>query len=83
MWSKGLILYVCPLTGTALALAMAGQSSREKSNLATEAPSNHDSQTKPSNAWAVYKKLPLRQAQANPDAYIVQVDPCGRFACAF
>jgi hypothetical protein len=83
MWSKGLILYVCPLTGTALALAMAGQSSGENSNLATEAPLDHDSQTKPSNAWAVYKNLALKQAPANPDAYVLKVDPCGRFVCSF
>jgi CxxC motif-containing protein (DUF1111 family) len=44
MWSKKAILYVCLLTGLAIALAMAGQSSGQSSTTATEAPSGYDNQ---------------------------------------
>src|SRR6266852_5077860 len=44
MWSKKATLYVCLLTGLAMALAMAGQSSGQSSTTATEAPSGYDNQ---------------------------------------
>ncbi len=44
MWAKKAILYVCLLTGVAMALALAGQSSGQSSTTATEAPSGYDNQ---------------------------------------
>src|SRR5260370_913715 len=44
MWSKNALVYVCLLTGLAMALAMAGQSSGQSSTTATEAPSGYDNQ---------------------------------------
>jgi hypothetical protein len=44
MWAKKAILYVCLLTGVAMALALAGQSSGQSSSTATEAPSGYDNQ---------------------------------------
>jgi hypothetical protein len=82
MWSKGPILDVYLFTSTELALAMAGQLAGQSSSPATEAPSDHDHQAQSSNAWALYKKLSLRQAQANPSTYNVRDDPCRRSLCA-
>jgi hypothetical protein len=82
MWSKRTILYVCLFTSTALALAMAGRLAGQSSSTATEAPSYHDNQAQPSNAWALYKKLSLRKAKSNPSAYNVRGDPCRRSLCA-
>jgi CxxC motif-containing protein (DUF1111 family) len=44
MWLKKSTLYVCLLTGSAVALAMAGKSSGQNSSNATEAPSGYDNQ---------------------------------------
>src|SRR5258708_265123 len=44
MWSKKSAVCVCLLTGLAMALAMAGQSSGQNSSTATEAPSGYDNQ---------------------------------------
>ena len=82
MWSKLPILCVCQLTCTALALAMAGQSLGQSFNTITEAPSVHDNQTQPSNAWALYKKLSLSRVQASPSAYDIRDDLFRRAQCA-
>ena len=82
MWSKRPILYVCLFPSTALALDMAGQLAGQSSSTATEALSDHDNQTQLSKAWAHYKKLSLRQVQANPSAYNVRDNPCRRSLCA-
>ncbi|HEV1993285.1 MAG TPA: di-heme oxidoredictase family protein [Candidatus Acidoferrum sp.] len=44
MWFKKSTVYVCLLTGSAMALAMAGKSSGQNSSTATEAPSGYDNQ---------------------------------------
>ena len=44
MWLRKSTLYVCLLTGSAMALAMAGKSSGQNSSNATEAPSGYDNQ---------------------------------------
>jgi len=44
MWSKRPILYVCLLTGLAMAFAMAGPSSGQNASTAAEAPSGYDNQ---------------------------------------
>src|SRR5437879_12208493 len=44
MWSKRPILYVCLLTGLAMAFAMAGPSAGENASTAAEAPSGYDNQ---------------------------------------
>jgi len=44
MWLKKSTVYVCLLTGLAMALALAGQSSGQNSSTATEAPSGYDNQ---------------------------------------
>ncbi len=44
MWFKKSTLYVCLLTGSAMALAMAGKSSGQNTSTATEAPSGFDNQ---------------------------------------
>jgi CxxC motif-containing protein (DUF1111 family) len=44
MWFKKTIVYVCVLTGSALALAMTGQSTGQNSSNATEAPAGFDNQ---------------------------------------
>jgi CxxC motif-containing protein (DUF1111 family) len=44
MWLKKSTLYVCLLTGSAVALALAGNSSGQNSSTATEAPSGYDNQ---------------------------------------
>jgi hypothetical protein len=82
MCSKGPILDVSLFTSLALALAMAGRLAGQSSRTATEAPSDYDNQAQRSTVWAHYKKLSLRQAQANPSSYNVRDDPCGRSLCA-
>jgi hypothetical protein len=82
IWSKGRILDVCLFTSIALALAMAGRLAGQTSSTATEAPSDHDKQAQRSTiGGAHYKKLLLRQAQANPSRYSVRDDPCRRSLC--
>ena len=44
MCFKKSMLYVCLLTGAAMALAMAGNSSGQNSSIASEAPSGYDNQ---------------------------------------
>jgi CxxC motif-containing protein (DUF1111 family) len=44
MWFKKSAVYVCLLTGAAMALAMAGKSSGQNPSTATEAPSGYDNQ---------------------------------------
>src|SRR2546430_15548610 len=44
MWSKRPILYVCLLTGLAMAFAMAGPSSGQNASTAAEAPAGYDNQ---------------------------------------
>jgi CxxC motif-containing protein (DUF1111 family) len=44
MWFKKSTVYVCLLTSSAMALAMAGKSSGQNSSNATEAPSGYDNQ---------------------------------------
>jgi CxxC motif-containing protein (DUF1111 family) len=44
MWFRKSTVYVCLLTGSAMALAMAGQSSGQNPSTATEAPSGFDNQ---------------------------------------
>src|SRR5438477_12194329 len=44
MWSKRPILYVCLLTGLAMAFAIAGPSSGQNASTAAEAPSGYDNQ---------------------------------------
>jgi hypothetical protein len=82
MWFKKAMFYVCLLTGSALALAMAGKSSRQNSSKATEAPSGYDNHPQSSNAWALSKKLSLRQVQSNPSSYNVKDNPSWRSPCA-
>lgn len=45
MWLKKSTVYVCLLTGAAMALAMVSQSSGQNSSTATEAPSGYDNQS--------------------------------------
>jgi CxxC motif-containing protein (DUF1111 family) len=44
MWLKKSTVYVCLLTGAAMVIAMAGQSSGQNASTATEAPSGYDNQ---------------------------------------
>jgi hypothetical protein len=78
MWSRRPILGVCLLPSTALAPAMAGQSSSS----ATEAPSDQDNQPQPSKAWELCKKVSPKQVQANPSANNAQNSPRRRSLCA-
>jgi len=73
-------VYVCLLTGLAMALAMAGPSASQESRMAIETPSNHENQ--PSNGWTLNKKLTLRRVLADASAYSVRDDPPGRSLCA-
>jgi hypothetical protein len=82
MCSKKTSVYVCPLSGLAMALAVASPSARQNIGRATEAPSDYDKQNETSNAWAFYKKLSLRQDSANPSAYNERGDPRRRSLCA-
>jgi hypothetical protein len=76
------MLYVYSLISAALAPAMAGQLADQNSGIATEAPSHHDNQARPSNAWALHQKLFLRHVQVDPSAYKVQNNPRRRSLCA-
>jgi hypothetical protein len=78
MWSKRPILQVSLRTSTALAPAMAGQSS----STGTEAPSDHKNHPQRFNAWALCKKLSLKQVQANPTANNAQDGLFRRSLCA-
>ena len=64
MWSRRRMLFVCLLISTALAPAMAGQSSSS----AIEAPSDRDNQPQPSKAWELCKRLSLKRVQTNSTA---------------
>ena len=82
MWSKKVTLHVCLLAGLTIVLAMAGQSAGQNSSTATEASSDCDNQSQPSNAWALYKKLSLSRVQANPSAYNIRDVLYRRSRCA-
>jgi hypothetical protein len=82
MWSKKMTVYVCLLVQLAMALAMACPSVGKNSSAITEAPSDHDNHPRPSNSWALSKKLSLRQVQANPSAFNVKDSPRRRSPCS-